>query len=77
MELMYDSRDKFFGNGRAVRKLAEEIVRNQHLRMSEIAASKRSIDIISTLTIEDIKEINVKEIIQKTKTTGIGFQQNS
>lgn len=45
--------------------------------MSEIAASKRSIDIISTLTIEDIKEINVKEIIQKTKTTSIGFQQNS
>lgn len=77
MELMYNSRDKFFGNGRAVRKLVEEIVRNQHLRMSEIAASKRTMELISSLTVEDIKEINLKEIIQKTKNTGIGFQQNS
>jgi SpoVK/Ycf46/Vps4 family AAA+-type ATPase len=77
MELMYTSRDKFFGNGRAVRKLVEEVVRHQHLRMSEIAASKRTIELISTLTVDDIKEINLKEIIQKTKTTGIGFQQNS
>jgi len=77
MQLMYDSRDKFFGNGRAVRKLVEEVVRNQHLRMSEISASKRTIDIISSLTLQDIKGINLKEIIQKTKTTGIGFQQKS
>ncbi len=77
MELMYNSRDKYFGNGRAVRKLVEEIVRHQHLRMSEIASTKRSNDIISTLTAQDIKEINLKEIIQKTKTSGIGFQQNS
>jgi hypothetical protein len=45
--------------------------------MSEIAASKRTIELISTLTVDDIREINLKEIIHKTKTTGIGFQQNS
>ncbi len=76
-ELMYTSRDKFFGNGRAIRKLVEEIIRHQHLRMSEIAVSKRTIELISELTASDIQEVNLKEIIQKTKTTGIGFQQNS
>lgn len=77
MELMYSSRDKYFGNGRAVRKLVEETVRHQHLRMSEIPADKRTIELISTLTLDDLKEINLKEIIQKTKTVGIGFQQKS
>jgi SpoVK/Ycf46/Vps4 family AAA+-type ATPase len=76
-ELMYNSRDKFFGNGRAVRKMVEEIIRHQHLRMSEIPSSKRTTQIITSLTIEDLKEINLKEIIQKTKISGIGFQQNS
>jgi len=77
MELMYSSRDKYFGNGRAVRKLVEETVRHQHLRMSEIPAEKRTIELISTLTLNDLKEINLKDIIQKTKTVGIGFQQKS
>jgi SpoVK/Ycf46/Vps4 family AAA+-type ATPase len=77
LELMYNSRDKYFGNGRAIRKLVEEIVRQQHLRMSEIPADKRTMEMISSLKIEDLKEINLTEIIQKTKTVGIGFQQNS
>jgi hypothetical protein len=34
-------------------------------------------EMISSLKIEDLKEINLTEIIQKTKTVGIGFQQNS
>lgn len=74
---MYKSRDKYFGNGRAVRKLVEEIVRHQHLRMSEIPAEKRTPEIISTLTNVDLKSINLKEIIQKTQTVGIGFKQKS
>lgn len=77
MELMYNSRDKYFGNGRAVRKLVEEIIRHQHLRMSELSADKRTLEVISSLTVEDLQEINLKEIIQKTKNIGIGFKQNS
>lgn len=74
---MYKSRDKYFGNGRAIRKFIEEIVRHQHLRMSEIPADKRTPEIISVLTVEDLKNINLKEIIQKTQNTGIGFRQKS
>ncbi|NUM32608.1 MAG: AAA family ATPase [Bacteroidetes bacterium] len=74
---MYKSRDKYFGNGRAVRKFVEEVVRHQHLRMSEIPADKRSAEIISSLTLQDLKNINLKEIIQKTQNTGIGFRQKS
>ncbi|MCB9252540.1 MAG: AAA family ATPase [Flavobacteriales bacterium] len=77
LDLMYSGRDKFFGNGRAVRKMVEEVVRHQHLRMSEIPSSKRTGKITSTLTTEDLKEINLDEIIQKTKISGIGFRQGS
>lgn len=74
---MYKSRDKYFGNGRAIRKLIEEIVRHQHLRMSEIPAENRTPEVISTLNLKDLKNINLKEIIQKTQSTGIGFRQKS
>ena len=49
MQVMYDGRDKYFGNGRAVRKVVEEAVRNQHLRMSGITNAKRTKKMIQTL----------------------------
>jgi SpoVK/Ycf46/Vps4 family AAA+-type ATPase len=69
---MYDKRDKFFGNGRAVRKVIEEAVRNQHLRLSELPKSKRTAKAVATLLFEDVEEFKADNI--PTQKTGIGFK---
>ncbi len=71
---MYDKRDKFFGNGRAVRKIIEEAVRNQHLRLSELPKTKRTPKVIGTLTVADVDEFKSDNI--PTQRTGIGFKTN-
>lgn len=76
MMAMYDSRDKYFGNGRAVRKVVEEAVRNQHLRMSGIASSKRTKKMVGTLTVDDLKSIQLASEAEKYESRGIGFKMN-
>lgn len=69
---MYEKRDKFFGNGRAVRKVIEEAVRNQHLRLSELPKSKRTPKTTQTLTLADVDEFKADNI--PSQKTGIGFK---
>jgi len=71
---MYEKRDKFFGNGRAVRKVVEEAVKNQHLRLSELPKTKRTPKIVGTLTLADVSEFKADNI--PTQRTGIGFKIN-
>lgn len=74
MRKMYESRDKYFGNGRAVRKVIEEAVRNQHLRMSEISSDKRSDKLIATLTTADLEPIALAQDVLREQKGGIGFK---
>lgn len=64
-------KDKYFGNGREVRKIVEEAIRNQHLRLSELPKNKRTEKIIHTLTMEDIAEFSLDN--KPKQRTGIGF----
>jgi SpoVK/Ycf46/Vps4 family AAA+-type ATPase len=72
IEYMHKKRDKFFGNGRAVRKVIEEAVRNQHLRLSELPKAKRTQKAIETMILEDVAEFKADNI--PTQKTGIGFK---
>lgn len=72
IEFMYDKKDKYFGNGRSVRKVIEEAVRNQHLRLSAVAKSKRTKKMVQTLALEDVLEFDSENIPKST--TGIGFK---
>lgn len=72
IEYMYKKRDKFFGNGRAVRKIIEEAIRNQHLRLSELPKVKRTTKVIGTLTLADVNEFNADNI--PSQKNGIGFK---
>lgn len=76
MHVMFDGRDKYFGNGRAVRKIVEEAVRNQHLRMSGITNSKRTKKMIQTLTTADLETIQLAEEVKRLDSSGIGFRLN-
>jgi len=54
---MYENKDKYFGNGRSIRKIVEEAIRNQNLRMSDLNPEKRSKKMIKTLNAKDIDGI--------------------
>ncbi|MEY3983397.1 MAG: hypothetical protein RL160_954 [Bacteroidota bacterium] len=72
---MYQHRDKYFGNGRAVRKVIEEAVRNQHIRLSELPKNKRSAKAIGQLLLCDIEEFKT-DGKPGSPGTGIGFKIN-
>ncbi len=57
-EELYIGRNKFFGNGRAVRKVIEKAVRNQHLRLAHIPREQRTLQMLSQMTLEDVKEFD-------------------
>jgi SpoVK/Ycf46/Vps4 family AAA+-type ATPase len=69
---LYDSRDKFFGNGRTVRNMVNQAVRNQHLRLAAIPSAERTPEMLLTLTLDDVKEFAIKE-----DKGGVGFKRAS
>jgi SpoVK/Ycf46/Vps4 family AAA+-type ATPase len=73
IDFMYKTRDKYFGNGRAVRRVIEESIRNQHLRLASIDASDRKDNDVETLTFEDVAEFTT-DIKPNYASGGIGFR---
>ncbi len=73
VDFLYRTRDKYFGNGRSVRRVIEEAVRNQHLRLAELQESERTEKLIHTLTYEDVQEFNT-EVKPNIASGGIGFK---
>ncbi len=61
MKYLYDRRDKFFGNARSVRKIIGQAVRKQHLRMASLDKSSRTEEMLTTLTLADLKDLNFEE----------------
>ncbi len=66
---IYKSKDKYFGNAREVRKLIEDIVRRQNLRMADTNKDQRTFDNIRTVTTDDIKHL----VVEKQKGKSFGF----
>lgn len=74
---MYETRDKYFGNGRSIRKIVEEAIRNQHLRMSEMDSSKRTTKMIKTITELDLAGIDVKDKSKPDILPTLGFRKSN
>lgn len=73
--LQLKSKDsRYFGNAREIRKLIEQAVRNQHLRISALESSERTKDVLETLLLSDVQNISLDDSSDK-KT--IGFSQPS
>lgn len=70
IQSLYDYRDKYFGNGREIRKLVIEAVQNQNLRLASMDKEQRTKEMLETLTLDDLKEFK----IQEGKRSGLGFK---
>ncbi len=76
LEFISKTRSKFFGNARNVRKIIEESIKNQHLRLSKVDAQHRTVDMIHQLQLEDVEEFVIDySIVAGNKS--IGFKQNN
>jgi len=73
-EDLYKNRDKFFGNARTVRQTIGEAVKNQNLRMANIAAAQRNQQDIHTLTLDDVLEFKYQGNTLKKQ---LGFRLGS
>jgi len=73
IDYLFEHKDKYFGNGRAVRRIIEEAIRNQHLRLSELPKNKRTEKVVGTLMLEDIADFKTDNLPTSTLTP-IGFK---
>ncbi len=50
------NKDKFFGNARAIRKIVEDAIKNQHLRLAALSSDERDPNMLQQLTLSDVEE---------------------
>jgi hypothetical protein len=68
------AKNKYFGNARSVRKIAEESTRKQHLRLASLPAAARTPEAIQTITVDDLRYLETAEIGQQDDNNRIGFK---
>jgi len=61
LQFIYDKRTKYFGNGRDVRKVVEESMKNRDLRVASIPKEQRTADLLSTITYADVEEFKLAD----------------
>ena len=57
-EHLYQSKNRYFGNARAVRKVVEKAVKNQHLRLASLPAHLRNPKMLHELVLSDVAEFS-------------------
>ena len=68
-------KNKFFGNARAVRKVVEKAIKNQHLRLATMKPEARSPEMLKFLTLEDVREFEGgnDSLLESGKQGRVGF----
>jgi len=72
---LYQKRDKYFGNGRVVRKLITEICKNQNLRTASIPLTRRKKSTIHQIEQADIQQISAFADSEGIERKSIGFRK--
>jgi len=76
IENLLAHKHKYFGNARTIRKIVEEVVRRQNLRLANILPSERTHDMVKTITAEDVKDFSLIEQDDSNEKRGsIGFKR--
>ncbi|MES2138323.1 MAG: AAA family ATPase [Bacteroidota bacterium] len=69
---IYNNRDKHFGNARTVRQVIGECIKNQNLRLSDLAASDRTPQHLETLILSDVIEFETDS--KRSSGGNLGFR---
>ncbi|MFN5920390.1 MAG: AAA family ATPase, partial [Bacteroidota bacterium] len=74
MNFQFETRSRHFGNAREVRKIVEQAIKNQHLRLAKIEPSERTMEMIQVLKREDVDEFKIDYEAKQDKPS-IGFNR--
>ena len=75
---LHNNKDKYFGNGRAVMKSVEEIIKNQNLRLAALDPEKRDQSLLQTITAADLEGFDEKKAVSGgRKRLGFGGSTGS
>lgn len=74
IENLLKRKHKYFGNARTMRKIVQETIRRQNLRMAEMAAHDRTEEMTKLITLTDIENFTLMESEVEDKR-GIGFNK--
>ena len=70
LQQMYNSRDKYFGNARSVRKIVEQAVKKQHLRMASLPSEERTESMMAEISAQDLQDIQLDEDTKEKRSLG-------
>ena len=72
---LYQNKNKYFGNARAVRKVVEKAIKNQHLRLASLPAKERKPSMLKWLEKEDVVEFDAgnDSLLEGGKQGRVGF----
>lgn len=71
---VFEIKDKYFGNGRLVRKVIEDLIKYQNLRLSQLPAASRNLENMKEITLEDVLHFSLEEEPAKNQGGKIGFR---
>lgn len=70
LQQLYASRDKYFGNARSVRKIVEQAVKKQNLRMASLPAEERTESMMAQVSAVDLQDIKVDDETKEKRSLG-------
>ena len=72
---LYQYKNKFFGNARAVRKVVEKAIKNQHLRLASLSPEDRKPNMLKSLVLPDVQEFDAgnDSLLEGGKQGRVGF----
>ncbi len=71
--LLYDYRDKYFGNARSIRQVIQDVIRNQNLRMAKAPADVKTQP--NLITFEDVRAFTREKVLPQYQRPSIGFRK--
>ncbi|MEZ4826113.1 MAG: AAA family ATPase [Bacteroidia bacterium] len=74
-QYLHRYKNKFFGNARAVRKVVEKAVKNQHLRLASLSPKERTETLMEELTLQDVHEFEAgnDNLLEGGSQNRVGF----
>ncbi|NJO89206.1 MAG: AAA family ATPase [Chloroflexia bacterium] len=70
LQQMYNKRDKYFGNARSVRKIVEQAVKKQNLRMASLPKEERTESMMEQVSEMDLRDIKIDDDTKEKKSLG-------
>ncbi|MDX2246241.1 MAG: AAA family ATPase [Bacteroidia bacterium] len=74
-QYLHKYKNKFFGNARAVRKVVEKAIKNQHLRLASLSSAERTSDMLEELRLPDVQEFEAgnDNLLEGGNQNRVGF----